>query len=921
VDEQSFAEAAAAKARTGVEIVNRTYRQAYSENPTIRWPGYRDADTDRAWGLADWANRTGQGALFDWAVVNSLLVESLTNLTQVGGADRVPEGIQKIDRTTVPELAEIANCLRQVQQQVDNADAGLNPLGIARNVVPFDVDPTEIDSGKTHFEQIYDRALQALYNSCVAFDYARNITLKMREQFDSVYDLQEQLAENETDYHNRLIELYGYPYPDDIGPGGTYPQGYTGPDLVNWQILDLENLVVDAPTGQPVQVVIHNYAFTAGNDFTGTKYKDYTDLPTTYNSQDSVVGTTTVYIADSGLKVKPPSWTGRRPAQGELQLALSEVIQSWYALKAKAADYNQTLAELDDALQHQVADYSRFPGEWQSVSQNLDRQKTTSQLIQGLTITRNMVEIVAAGVEAIGVAGSKEAPKPIVGMIDGIQLVELLLTDPVGASVDLFAEITKFAGALAGGALEAGAISKEKIQERWNADLEKTLSDNEYQDILHWTTLETQTKLKAQYVKQAELMEQVQNLQQAVQQVLKLQADGQNLLMQRGQVRSRAAQRIQMNRYQDLSFRIFRDDALRRYNDSFDLAARYVYLAAKAYDYETGLLSSDTQLTPGSRFLEEIVRARLPGRFYVWLGEPETGIDEGEPGLADVMARMKADWDVVKGRFGFNNPDTETSRFSLRSERFRVSPLAARDGTWAQVLEDCKVADLRNLPEFKRYCIPFTSSTNAEPALVIPFSTFVVAGKNYFGLDLAGGDNAYDPTHQATKIRSAGVWFAGYNNIADGLANEPRVYLLPVGQDVMRSPTREGLETRNWKILDQALPLPYDVGSADLDNPDYHPVTDSLTEPLCQIRRFASLRAYHDSGAFNEAETQNNGRLVGRSVWNSKWLLIIPGRTLLSDPNEGIDRFIYGALKNGARDGNGVKDIKLFFQTYSISGE
>jgi hypothetical protein len=530
------------------------------------------------------------------------------------------------------------------------------------------------------------------------------------------------------------------------------------------------------------------------------------------------------------------------------------------------------------------------------------------------------MDVVISGLAKLAEDTSREAPKAIVGEI-GIAPVELALTDAIGESIKASIDAIEFMQELVANGLESAIIGREQMQERLNIDLEKILAGNEYQDILHWTTLETQTKLKEQYVAQAELLEQVQAIQQTVQQVLKLQAEGQNLLTQRGQVRSRAAQRIQMNRYQDLSFRIFRDDALRRYNDSFDLAARYVYLAAKAYDYETGLLSSDTQLTPGSRFLEDVVRARLPGRFYVWLGEPETGIDEGEPGLADVMARMKADWDVVKGRFGFNNPDTETSRFSLRSERFRVSPLAARDGTWAQVLEDCKVADLRTLPEFKRYCIPFSSSTNAEPALVIPFSTFVVAGKNYFGRDLAGGDNAYDPTHQATKIRSAGIWFTGYNTIADGLANEPRVYLLPVGQDVMRSPTREGLETRNWKILDQALPLPYDVGSADLDNPDYHPITDSLTEPLCQIRRFASLRAYHDSGSFDEAETHNNGRLVGRSVWNTKWLLIIPGRTLLSDPNEGIDRFIYGALKNGVRDGNGVKDIKIFFQTYSISGE
>ncbi|MCF7837974.1 MAG: hypothetical protein K9N49_05030, partial [Candidatus Marinimicrobia bacterium] len=876
----------------------------------------RDSNTNRAWGLDGWASRTGQGAYYDWATANSLLLDTLTNMTQVGGADLPPEGIQKIDRTTVPELQEIAGGLAAVQRQLDNADGGLNPLGLGPGVVPFDISPTEIDEGRTHFEQIYDRALQALYNACVAFDYARNITLKMRDQFDSVYDLREQLAENEIEFHNRLIGLYGYPYPDDVGPTGTYPQDYAGPDLVNWRILNLEDLVHNAPTGQPMSVKLYNYVFTVGNKFDKSNYTDYTNLPSSYNLASNIVGTTTVYVSDSGLQVKPPTWTGRRPAQGELQLALSEVVRNWYSLEARIADYNQTMFELEVELLHRQADYDRYPTQWSNVVQNVDRTRSTANIIAGLKITRTSVEALAELVASIASVASAGIPDEVEGTL-GVFAVERL-SDAALRLVD-YARVVQFATAKLGGIV---IYNRERQQARWDADLEKLLADNEYQDILHWGTLETQAKLKAQFVKQAEVLEQVQALAQQVQQVKKLLAEGQLLLVQRQQVRARAGQRIQMNRYQDLSFRIFRDDALRRYQDTFDLAARYVYLAAKAYDYETGLLSTDTQLTPGSRFLDDIVKARLPGRFYVWLGEPETGIDEGEPGLADVMARMKADWNVVKGRFGFNNPDTETSRFSLRSEHFRISPLSSSDGTWAQVLENCKVDDLRALPEFVRHCIPFASTTNAEPAIVIPFSTMVVAGKNYFGHDLAGGDNAYDPTHQATKIRSAGVWFTGYNitfntnEFGGGLANQPRVYLVPAGQDVMRSPTRAGLETRNWQILDQALPLPYDVGGMDIDHPDYLPIVHSLTEPLAQVRRFASLRAYHDRGQFIEDETHNNGRLIGRSVWNTRWLLIIPGRTLLSDPDLALERFIHG---DGS--GNGIKDIKIFFQTYSIAGE
>jgi hypothetical protein len=64
----------------------------------------------------------------------------------------------------------------------------------------------------------------------------------------------------------------------------------------------------------------------------------------------------------------------------------------------------------------------------------------------------------------------------------------------------------------------------------------------------------------------------------------------------------------------------------------------------------------------------------------------------------------------------------------------------------------------------------------------------------------------------------------------------------------------------------------------------------------------------------------NDSRLIGRSVWNTRWLLIIPAGTLHTDRNEGLERFVNGALFNGERDGNGVSDIKLFFHTYAYSG-
>ena len=65
---------------------------------------------------------------------------------------------------------------------------------------------------------------------------------------------------------------------------------------------------------------------------------------------------------------------------------------------------------------------------------------------------------------------------------------------------------------------------------------------------------------------------------------------------------------------------------------------------------------------------------------------------------------------------------------------------------------------------------------------------------------------------------------------------------------------------------------------------------------------------YSASGGLRRSEWTNN-RLVGRSVWNSKWKLVIPGETLLNNPDEGLERLL-----------RTLNDIKLHFVTYSYSG-
>ncbi len=882
--ERRFAQAAAARARAGAEILNLTWRQNYLGKPD-RLPEYfRDTNTNRAWGVGEWAVRAGQAAYFDWVMANAILPAQ----------DAAHAGIRQVDRTTVPELTEIAARAAEIQEQMNSADAGLNPLGLADSVVPFDISPAELDLGTTHFEQIYARAVTALDNAATAFDNAADCTQWLRRQNDSLADFQQNVAEEEQNFENRLLELYGYPFADDIGPGKTYPQGYQGPDLYHYQYLDLYDLMGDAAVASVVTVKLPCVTALMTNNVVSLTTND--------------IGPVEFHFSASGFMVKPAAWSGSRRASGDLQLALRGVLAAYAELQRALADYavlETQIAELDSLIAQSAAAGTKAL-ELMRYYRNLQMTETavatTLSFISGFAH-----QTISTWQSAIDV---------------GTQMVPLSIMDPFsGARAVLTTSSRVLFQVLQGIDLvgSAGAASLQAMKELAGYNLQIDLA--EQAGAPSTLPMEISLGMGRQSGKLYEIQALLQKLDAAQQNYQKLLAEAQRVWTERSRFRASTATELQQYRYKDMAFRIFRNDALQKYRSAYDLAARYVFLAAKAYDYETGLLASDTQSSPGAEFLAGVVRARALGSFIG--GTPAAAGAWGDPGLADIMARMKGDWDVIKGRLGFNNPDNETGRFSLRTELFRIVPGAAGDAIWRATLTQYAVDDILSLPVFRQYCLPFDPRQAKEPGLMIPFSTSIYFGENFFGHSLAAGDNAYDSSHFATKIRSVGVWFQNYNNAftnTGGLANQPRVYLVPAGSDITRAPSAGGGDLRVWSVVDQALPLPYNIGQTDLNNPNWVATFDSLSESLAQVRKYSSLRAYHDAG-FNTSEMSYNARLVGRSVWNTQWYLIIPAGTLLSDRAEALARFIDGALQPDlSRDHNGVKDIKLFFQTYSYSG-
>ena len=478
-------------------------------------------------------------------------------------------------------------------------------------------------------------------------------------------------------------------------------------------------------------------------------------------------------------------------------------------------------------------------------------------------------------------------------------------------------------------AVDTAADLSKAIKEGIKTGIEIALSAAE-NELTLWEAREDDKIQKMEWLKELEdavgdeailrvaIFKEIQTLAGLSDQYRAKVSEGVRLIDERAAFNKRVAAKTQTGRYQDMTFRVARNHALQNYRAAFDLAARYAYMAAKAYDYETNLDPSD----PGSAqdALLSIIKARTVGQFD---GEPRLG----KGGLSEALAKLNANYQTLEGQLGINNPELETGKISLRTELFRILPKGASqpsngfpnpgedsDALWRATLQQARVDDLWQLPEFRYHCNPLAGiDAGPQPALVFRFGTQIYAGKNVFGKSLSGGDHTYDPSRYATKIRASGIWFSDYQSgdVVNDLPATPRVYLFPAGSDIMRVPNVGDPDAiRTWDVVEQQIPVPFPSVSSTLDTCDWIPLLDSLNGRMGDPRKFSMLRAYHDgTSEVNMDELSFENRLIGRSVWNTGWVLIIPGSMLNADPNEGLDRFIAQ-----------VSDIKLVFQTYGFSG-
>ena len=923
-DERKFAAAAANAASTATQTVGLVHRQSYLDDPAAGWSHLRDGKVNprtgvtRNQGLDEWVARSAQGSFLNWVAGNALLPAKDTNPNH--------SGVQIIDRTTVPELGQLVAAASSFQTTIDNANARLNPLGLSPGAIAFDISPSKLQAGESHFEQIYQRALRATLNAKGAFNQAARMTRLLRNQENQIADANTAIVDQESAFEGQLQAIYGSPYAGDIGPGKTYAQGYEGPDYENWFLVDRPTDLVD--TSKEVRLTI---AVPTGiEDFSTRSHDDYNSETLAAHFLAGPAGTPTGSTQKT-VAVRPgqiAQWAhefggsnfGQRAVTGSLQQALLDSHQAQVALLESVQQVQ--------VLQKRMTREQQLFNDLVATHKRIDTKRTDfSTEYARLVGIQDDLENTATSMNALAdqIYNTSEASAEFLPRVLGLAND---VTAPGRGTIKTVALIAyNILGVTAVG-FEAAANNYDKqIQQKFvefDAALEAIgFNYEEKQQYYEYELL--YRELMAAHFEVAQLATDYQRTNEQVRNVL---AEGASILTDRETFRMRAAAKVTGYRTNDLTFRTFRNEALEQYRTLYDLAGRYTYLAAKSYDYETGLLGT----TAGQQVISNIVASRALGDLSG--DQPQASVSTlGDAGLAGTLAQLNADFSVAEGRLGINNPDPYGTLFSLRGELFRIQDDPTKtsdDDAWKQAVQQHIVTDLMADPDVARYCNNLKKPDGSRaPGIVISFGSTIQHGKNFFGLPLAAGDHAYTPSSYATKIMSSGVVLKGYEGMdpyafgtpgagspasggANALSASPYVYLIPCGSDYMLAPPLGDTNTlRSWTVHDQALPLPYNLGASAFNTTNFFDANGTLSEQPWILRKHQAFRPVSDPAFFySSIPTEfTNTRLVGRSVWNGRWKIVIPAYTLLENEQDALNRFVAS-----------VTDIQLFLRSYSNSG-
>lgn len=966
---RNLAVAAAARARTAVRVVDLTFRRDFSENveqQDLTEFGEAGDAGQRAWKMGDWAKRGALGAYLDWAVVNQLLPPA--PFCDAGGCsggplngaecefdfDCVTDELGEVHRFSIEEVGEVGAAVGEMQERLDAAGAGLNPLGLVQNVVPFGLQAELLGTatGKSHYRQVRDAAAIALSNARNILTWANQSTQRLSQQDEQLETVSEQIEDREADFENRLIEVFGYPSPDD----------------------------------------------PSDNDFD----------PTTDDAEEAASNADLVNFLLDDQALADRGW-GTRAAPGEIQLAMSELRIA--ELRGDEADLAlaELEAQIDDQLKRielitqtaaaEIQIINSAGEQFMALTERLKQIKTRCNFWCKMKKGLAVVGAVAAGVVAcVGTAGGGCAA----GALATAAIITSTVATATSAAIDAFD---------ATGSYKAfkSEFDIQKEKERVQTWKEAQLAGIRNQERLGLEKIELEALIRKTPQYMVNLAIAAEGAAQAMGRLNASVQRGNRLVQERERIRKLQRDDLAEYRWKDLAFRVFRNNALQQYASFYDFAARWVFLSARAFAYEWndrvcadplidalyhtrslgdcvgspnctgigGLYGILTDLDacdvnnafnqPASPAGTETFSFRrhllclgargsgLPGSTKPFFVDPTSDefetIDHGfltrdavvvsssnslPAGLSNeneyYVRVVDANTYTLHRRpadAAANTLKIDVTGFGVGSHSVALSP----NRQFRAWMESHIVQRLEELPLMRSYAqldppseLGGTAGRDRGPAIVITFFT-ESTNANIFGNGPSQqcGIDRFELTENV-KIRNYWLKFEGVDACAGlGLCSPEGsfdVFFFPYGASVLKERNNGPFigEPRHWYVVDQWLPLPptftdIDSGFEDRSYNLWRESGDTFDNFLNSIKRFNESRAQVEI----QQPIEKRPDLAGRSVWNTQWVLVIPGGVFDNSSDtarrNALMRFIYG-LNGNPQDNVGITDIRWGIEAY-----
>ena len=172
------------------------------------------------------------------------------------------------------------------------------------------------------------------------------------------------MANQEADYNNQLITIFGTPYPQDPN----YPPGYSGPDING---LDFNYIDYQA-----------HYRRAARRRRAPSRMPFVTSSTLPNGGVVLTTNMVTLSLADDGLQfVKPASWTQPRVSPGTIQQALGNLLQAHQKFDTALLQYDDLLNQIQDQADLLESQYGVNASQINILDQGLNTQTTLDQQI------------------------------------------------------------------------------------------------------------------------------------------------------------------------------------------------------------------------------------------------------------------------------------------------------------------------------------------------------------------------------------------------------------------------------------------------------------------------------------------------------------------------------------------------------------